>query len=176
MPSSHLILCRSPSPPALNPSQHQSLFQWSTLRMRWPKYWSFSFSIIPSKQHSVLISFRMDWLDLLAVVLGKTNLEVTQSIKQRFSNLYAKLLGKLANIQIPWAFSPVDLGPRNWHFNKQHKIILMKVSMLVKLENKEHNLAAVFLNLGSASDHLRSLKKNLDVSPCLPSWGTDKTH
>ena len=57
----------SPSPPAPNPSQHQSLFQWSTLRMRWPKYWSFSFSIIPSKEHPGLISFRMDWLDLLAV-------------------------------------------------------------------------------------------------------------
>ena len=57
----------SPYPPAPNPSQHQSLFQWSTLRMRWPKYWSFSFSIIPSKEHPGLISFRMDWLDLLAV-------------------------------------------------------------------------------------------------------------
>ena len=52
----------SPSPPAPNPSQHQS-----TLRMRWPKYWSFSFSIIPSKEIPGLISFRMDWLDLLAV-------------------------------------------------------------------------------------------------------------
>ena len=57
----------SPSPPAPNPSQHQSLFQWSTLRMRWPKYWSFSFSIIPSKKIPGLISFRMDWLNLLAV-------------------------------------------------------------------------------------------------------------
>ena len=59
----------SPSPPAPNPSQHQSLFQSqeSTLRMRWPKYWSFSFSIIPSKEIPGLISFRMDWLDLLAV-------------------------------------------------------------------------------------------------------------
>ena len=56
----------SPSPPALNPSQHQSLFQWSTLRMRWPKYWSFSFSIIASKEILGLF-FRMDWLDLLAV-------------------------------------------------------------------------------------------------------------
>ena len=55
----------SPSPPAPNPSQHQSLFQ--TLCMRWPKYWSFSFSIIPSKEIPGLISFRMDWLDLLAV-------------------------------------------------------------------------------------------------------------
>ena len=57
----------SPFPPAPNPSQHQSLFNESTLRMRWPKYWSFSFSIIPSKEQSGLISFRMDWLDLLAV-------------------------------------------------------------------------------------------------------------
>ena len=56
----------SPSPPAPNPSQHQSLFHASTLRMRWPKYWSFSFSIIPSKEHLGLI-FRMDWFDLLAV-------------------------------------------------------------------------------------------------------------
>ena len=54
----------SPSPPAPNPSQQQSLFQWV---MRWPKYWSFSFSIIPSKEHPGLISFRMDWLDLLIV-------------------------------------------------------------------------------------------------------------
>ena len=57
----------SPSSPAPNPSQHQSLSNESTLRMRWPKYWSFSFSIIPSKEQPGLISFRMDCLDLLAV-------------------------------------------------------------------------------------------------------------
>ena len=57
----------SPSPPAPNPSQHQSLSNESALRMRWPKYWSFSFSISPSKEHPGLISFRMDWLDVLAV-------------------------------------------------------------------------------------------------------------
>ena len=57
----------SPSPPAPNPSQHQGLFHESTLHMRWPKYWSFSFSISPSSEHPGLISFRMDWLDLLAV-------------------------------------------------------------------------------------------------------------
>ena len=57
----------SPSPPALNPSQHQSFSNESTLCIRWPKYWSFSFSIIPSKEMSGLISFRMHWLDLLAV-------------------------------------------------------------------------------------------------------------
>ena len=56
-----------PFPPAPNPSQHQSLSNKSTLCMRWPKYWSFSFSFIPSKEYPELISFRMDWLDLLAV-------------------------------------------------------------------------------------------------------------
>ena len=62
---SHLL--SSPSPPALNLSQHQGLLNESALHMRWPKYWSFSFSIIPSKEIPGLISFRMDWLDLLAV-------------------------------------------------------------------------------------------------------------
>ena len=54
----------SPSPPAPNPSQHQGLFQWVNSS---PKYWSFSFSISPSYEHPGLISFRIDWLDLLAV-------------------------------------------------------------------------------------------------------------
>ena len=63
---SHPLSCSSP--PAPNPSHHQSLFQYeSTRHMRWPKYWSFSFSIIPSEEIPGLISFRMDWLDLLAV-------------------------------------------------------------------------------------------------------------
>ena len=57
----------SPFPPAPNPFSITVLSNESTLRMRWPKYWSFSFSIIPSKEHPGLISFRMDWLNLLAV-------------------------------------------------------------------------------------------------------------
>ena len=57
----------SPSPPAFNLCQHQGLFQESVLRIRWPKYWSFSFSISPFNEYLRLISFRMDWLDLLAV-------------------------------------------------------------------------------------------------------------
>ena len=57
----------SPSPPAPNPSQHHSLFQWVNSSHEVAKYWSFSFSIIPSKEHPGPISFRMDWLDLLAV-------------------------------------------------------------------------------------------------------------
>ena len=58
----------SPSLPAFNLSQHQGLFKWVTVRIRWLKYWSFSFNISPSNEHPGLISsFRMDWLDLLAV-------------------------------------------------------------------------------------------------------------
>ena len=57
----------SPSPPVPNPSQHQGLFKWVNFHIRWPKYWSFSFSISPSKEHPGLISFRMDWLDLFVV-------------------------------------------------------------------------------------------------------------
>ena len=85
MPFSHLILCRPlllllPIPPSIRVFSSES-----TLHMKWPKYWSFSFSIIPSKEIPGLISFRMDWLDLLAVqgtlkkfsihVLLKPNLE-----------------------------------------------------------------------------------------------------
>ena len=66
MPSSHLILCHPllllpPIPPSIRVFSNES-----TLCMRWPKYWSFSFSIIPSKEIPGLISFRIDWLDLLA--------------------------------------------------------------------------------------------------------------
>ena len=67
MPSNHLILCR---PLLLPPSIFPSIRVFSdesALRIRWPKYWSFSFSISPSNEYSVLISFMMDWLDLLAV-------------------------------------------------------------------------------------------------------------
>ena len=67
MPSSHLILCRPllllpPIPPSIRVFSNES-----ALHIRWPKYWSFSFNISPSNEHSGLISFRMDWLDLLVV-------------------------------------------------------------------------------------------------------------
>ena len=67
MPSSHLILCHPllllpPIPPSIRVFSNES-----TLCMKWPKYWSFSFSISPSNEHPGLISFRMDWLDFLAV-------------------------------------------------------------------------------------------------------------
>ena len=92
MPSSHFILCRPllllpPIPPSIRVFSNES-----TLCMRWPKYWSFSFSISPSNEHPGLISFRMDWLDLLAVQGTLKSLlqhhSSKASILQHFSFLY----------------------------------------------------------------------------------------
>ena len=89
MPSSHLILCRPlfllpPIPPSIRVFSNES-----TLRMRWPKYWSFSFSISPSNEHPGLISFRMDWLDLLAVlsrVFSNTTVQKHQFFSTQLSS------------------------------------------------------------------------------------------
>ena len=84
MPSSHLILCRPllllpPFPPSIRIFSNES-----TLQMRWPKYWSFSFSISPSNEHPGLVSFRMDWLDLLAVQGTLKSLLQHHSSKHQF--------------------------------------------------------------------------------------------
>ena len=81
VPSSHLILCHPllllpPIPPSIRVFSNES-----TLHMRWPKYWSFSFSIIPSKEHPGLISSRMNWLDLLAVQVTLKSLLQHHSLK-----------------------------------------------------------------------------------------------
>ena len=78
MQPSHPLL--SPSPPAFNLSQHQGLFKKSVLCIRWPKYWSFSFSISPSKEYLGLIFFRIDWFDLLTIQ------ETLKSLLQRHSS------------------------------------------------------------------------------------------
>ena len=83
-PSSHLILCHPllllpPVPPSIRVFSNES-----TLRMRWPKYWSISFSISPSNEHPGLVSFRMDWLDLLAVQGTLKSLLQHHSSKDQF--------------------------------------------------------------------------------------------
>ena len=87
MPSNHLILCRPlllllPIPPSISVFSNES-----TLCMRWPKYWTFSFSISPSNEHPGLISFRMDWLDLLAVQGTLKSLPNTTVQKHQFFSL-----------------------------------------------------------------------------------------
>ena len=68
----------SPSPPAFNHSKHQGLFQWLSSHIMWPKDWSFSFSISPSSDHSGLLSFKMDWLDLCIVLAANPEIFLFQ--------------------------------------------------------------------------------------------------
>ena len=111
MTSSHPILCRPllllpPVPPSIRVFCNES-----TLRMRWPKYWSFSFSIIPSKEHRGLISFRMDWLDLLGVQ-GTLCLPLL-----KIFYFYKILKGcfPLTVIMKYWLFSPYCIPPMYSH-------------------------------------------------------------
>ena len=84
IPSNHLILCHSLLLPSIFPSIRVFSSE-SVLRIRWPKYWSFSFSISPSNEYSGLISFRMDWLDLLEVQ-GTLNSLLKHHLKHQFFN------------------------------------------------------------------------------------------
>ena len=93
---SHPLL--SPSPPAFNLSHHQSLFQ-SVLRIRWLNYWNFSFSISPSSEYSRLISFRIDWFDLLAVQGTLKSLLQHQSLKVPILWLSAFFIVQLSSIE-----------------------------------------------------------------------------
>ena len=101
----------SPSPPALNLSQHQGLFY-----IRWPKYWSFSFSISPSNEHPRLISFRMDWLDLLAVQATLKSLLQHHSSKASIlgSQLYVAAAAAAKSLQSCRTLcDPIDGSPRS---------------------------------------------------------------
>ena len=87
-----------PSPsPAPNPSQHQGLFQWVSSLIRWPKYWSFSFSIHPSNEYSGPISFRIGWFDLLAVQGTLKSLLQHHSSKSSILRLSALFTGGCSN-------------------------------------------------------------------------------
>ena len=103
MPSIHLILCHPlfllpPIPPSIRVFSNES-----TLCMKWPKYWSFSFSIIPSNEHPGLITFRMDWLDLLAVHGTLKSLLLTPQFKSTNSSvLNFHHSPTLTSIQDPW--------------------------------------------------------------------------
>ena len=97
MPSSHLIFGHPlfllpPIPPSIRVFSNES-----TLRMRWPKYWSFSFSIIPSKEHPGLISVRMDWLDLLA---GRGTLRIFSNTTVQKRQFFSTQLFSLSNSHI----------------------------------------------------------------------------
>ena len=109
MPSSHLILCRPllllpPVPPSIRVFSSES-----TLHMRWPKYWIFSFSIIPSKEHPGLISFKMAWLELLAVQGTLKSLLATPQFKSINSSVLSHLHSPtLTSIHDHWKSHSLD--------------------------------------------------------------------
>ena len=129
MPSSHLILFRPllllpPIPPSIRVFSNES-----TLRMRWPKYWSFSFSIIPSNEHLGLISFRMDWLDLLAVQGTLKNLLQHHSSKASVLQCSALFTDQLAH---PYMTTGKTIALTRWTFvGKVMSLLLNMLSRLV---------------------------------------------
>ena len=127
MPSNHLILS-SPSPPAFNLSQHQSLVQWIILRIRWPKYWSFSFSISPSNEYSGLISFRVDCFELFAVQGTLKSLLQNHSSKASILQCSAFFIVQLSH---PYMTTRKTIILTRWTF--VGKVMFLLFNMLSKL-------------------------------------------
>ena len=128
MPSSHLILC---CPLLLLPSIPPSIRVFSnesTLRIKWPKYWSFSFSIIPSKEIQGLISFRMDWLDLLAVQGTLKSLLQHHSSKASILQRSAFFTIQLSH---PYMTTGKSIALTRWTF--VGKVISLLLNMLSRL-------------------------------------------
>ena len=129
MPSSHLILCRPllllpPIPPSIRVFANES-----TLHMRWPKYWSFSFSISPSNEHPGRISFRMDWLDLLAVQGTLKSLLQHHSSKASILQCSAFFTVQLSH---PYTTTGRTIALTRWTFvGKVRSLLLNVLSRLV---------------------------------------------
>ena len=129
MPSNHLILCH---PLLLPPSIFPSIRVFSNesiLRIRWPKDWSFSFSISPSNEYSVLISFRMDWLDFLAVQGTLKNLLQHHSSKVSILQCSAFFIVQLSH---PYMTTGKTIALTRWTFvSKLMSLLFNMLSMLV---------------------------------------------
>ena len=128
MPSSHLILCR---PLLLLPTIPPSIRVFSnesTLRMWWPKYWSFSLSIIPSKEIPGLISFRMDWLDILAVQGTLKSLLQHHTSK---ASIFQHLAFFIVQISHPYMTTGKTIALTRWTF--VGKVISLLFNMLCRL-------------------------------------------
>ena len=127
MPSNHLILCR----PLLAPSVFPRIRVFSSesaLRIRWPKYWSFSFNISPSNEYSGLISFRMDWLDLLAVQRTLKSLIQHHSSKAAILRLSAFFIVQLSH---PYVTTGKTIALIRWTF--VDKVMSLLFNMLSRL-------------------------------------------
>ena len=168
MPSSHLILGRPllllpPIPPSITVFPNES-----TLRMRWPKYWNFSFSIIPSKEHPRLISFRMDWLDLLAVQ------GTLKSLLQHHSSIASILQCSaffIVQLSHPYMTTGKSIALTRWTF--VGKVMSLRFNMLSRLViafvQRSKCLLISWLQLPSAVILEPKKIKSLTVSIVSPS-------
>ena len=118
----------SPSPPAPNPSHHQSLFQWVNSSQEWPKYWSFSLSISPSNEHPGLVSFRMDWLDLLVVQGTLKSLLQNHSSK---TSILRHSSSSTVQLSRPYMTTGKTISLTRWNFVS--KVISLLFNMLSRL-------------------------------------------
>ena len=118
----------SPYPPSFNLSQHRGLSNESVLHIRWPKFWSFSFSISPSNEYLGLISFRMDWLDLLAVQGTLKSLLQHHSSKASILQLSAFFIVRLSH---PYMTTGKTIAFTRWAF--LDKVMFLLFNMLSKL-------------------------------------------
>ena len=144
MPSSHLILCRPllllpPIPPSIRIFSNES-----TLHMRWPKYWSFSFSIIPSKEHPGLISFRMDWLDLFAVQGVLKSLFQHQSSKASILRHSAFFTVQLSHPYMTTG-KPIALTRRTFVGNVMSLLLNMLSRLVITLRPRSKHLLISWL-------------------------------
>ena len=151
MPSNHLILCH---PLLLLPSIFPSIrvfFNESALRIRWPKYWNFSFSISPSNEYSGLISFRMDWLDLLAVQGALKSLLQHHSSKASILWLSAFFI-VLQSLPGPWETHNWAIKlTRGWEKKGAHSQV--ESFLQFSKENKDPQVHA-HSNIKAATQHL----------------------
>ena len=168
MPSSHSILCRPILlPPPILPSI-RIFSNESTLCMRWPKYWSFRFSISPSNEHSGLISFRMDWLDLLAVQ------GTLKSLLQHHSSIASNLWhSAFFTVQLshPYMTTGKTIALTTWIFvSKVMSLLFNMLSRLVinSLQNSKHLLIS-WLQSPSAVILEPKKTKSVTVSTLSPS-------
>ena len=111
MPSNHLILCPTPSPPAFNLSQHQGLFKWVSSSHQVAKVLEFSFSISPSNEYSGLISFRMDWFDLFAVHGTLKSL-----LQHQLKSINSSVLNFMVQVSYPYMTTGKTIALTRWTF------------------------------------------------------------
>ena len=163
MPSNHLILCRSLLLSSIFPSIR--VFSNESVHITWPKYWSFTFSISPSNEYSRLISFRMDWLDLLAVQGTLKSLLQHHSSKASILQCSAFFIVQLSHLNMTTG-KTIAVTSRTF-FNKVMSLIFNRLSRLLiaSLPTSKH----LFISwLQSPSAMILEPKKTLTVSTVSP--------